>query len=364
MSNNTDNLFNNMGLSDQDISYYKNQYKRIQIDFKNKKFDFNRLKNDRQYINVLKEYLKYNGYGYLFKTISKLSSDGKVDIVKMAKLLIDSNLIHKPDIKLNSKIQNKEIINYKKEFGLIEKFPLNYVSYDFPFKINDVDYGNKDHINCEIISSNSIMIGINIEKDEEVNFTEVIVIYTSYGVEKLEFSIKCDKNLKSLINLKDFDEFINICKCDYDKAFKIYKKEIFREWLEKKRYVTQIINYDEALSISRRVNNKSFEVFCALNKAYPAKLNKLIEKEIMDSNDISSENDTKEFATPEVNIIKEKDIEVLNVVENTVKKNHQNAAITIEEIKDGVEETLENKTGKIRKVFDFIKNIFYKKNRK
>lgn len=313
MSNNITNLFNNMGLSEQDISYYKNQYKNIQDEFINKRFNFNRVKTDSQYINVLKEYLKYNGYGYLFKTISYLSSYGKVDSIKLAKMLINTNLIHKSDIKRESTIKNKEIIRYKQEFGLIEKYLIRYRNNEFPFKIENIDYTNKDYIHCEITDSNNITIEINIEKDREVNFTEIIMIYTSYGVDKLEFSIKCDKNVNTLIELKNFSEFIELCKVDYDNAFEIFNKEKFREWLERKRYVTQVINYDQALSIKKTVDNGPFKAFCAFNETYPIKSNEDEEEESVEvtlsDNTESNDNGKDEAITEEA---EEKKVEILH----------------------------------------------------
>lgn len=330
------------GLSSSKPAYYKAQYINISNNFSEHKFDFYRLKNDERYLDILKHYLKNNGYGYALKKINNLHINGQLNDIETARILIDSNLIEKPQFKVDSSIG--KTIEYELGYGIDKEFYYSFYTSDFPFKIKNVEYYHREYITCKIENSSIIKIMINIPKNIEVNCTESVVIYTSYGVEKFEFSIQCNNNPSLSIKLKDFDEFAEICKIDYDRALKLFRNREFKMWLEKKKYIVQLLNFEDAVRICRSRNDKStFDIFCEINDILISEESKTLQEDNED-----------EIFTDEIFINeKQKDINIDNNIVDSERKItvHDSDSTVIED--DEAAEVISKNI--VQKIIDFIK---------
>lgn len=364
-------IFKNQNLSSEELAYWIKQFKEIDMNFDNRKFDFGALKSKKNYYNILLKYLKVNGYGYLCNKINRNMSN-----VELAKLLIDSNLIDKPELKFNTNLEDK--IVYNKEFGLKKKYYLKY-NNTFPFKINEIYYKKSKYLRCKLDKNkNKINILIDINANTGVDLKETIVIYTSLGLKEVSLSIKCESSLNSEINIKDFEEFRCLCIKNIYKAKEIFNKKEFREWLDKKGYITQVINYDEAIILSDFLENQ-FINFCLLNQIYinnsldkkettmeESYITEIEEEKIKETYELNKDKDIKaDFRTKDNEIRKIK--EDYNTLKQDLKldyisKNEEKLFETKEKKSNNYEIYIENKE-KLNKSNGFLSKIkgFFKK---
>lgn len=254
---------------------YREIYESIEQDFKKKRLNFIRL-NKLENINILNEYLNNNGYGYISSRIKELidnSNNLSDEKIYIARLLIDSNLIEMPKINQSCSIdkkyligEDKYLITYDNIYGLNMLFDIHYSVSSIPFEINYVEYSNKEYISAKIDHrDNNIQCSINIQKGKLVDFTEILIIYTSYGIKEIEITVKHDEENDKQIGLKNFSEFINLCNKDIYKAEYIFNNINFENWLNDKKYISQLINYKESKEISSQMKYTHFDVFCNMN---------------------------------------------------------------------------------------------------
>ena len=257
-------IFGEGNLSSEEAMYYKGLFYEIDKNFKEKKFSFINLKNKKGYLDVLIKYLEMNGFGYLLKKVSTLQVEKEEDRVILANLLIDSNFIDKPLLKVKDTFPKDKCVSYEVEYGIDKTFNIKYGIENLPFKINSIDYENTKYINCNIVN-NSKEIEVNIKIDADVNETlnETIVVYTDYGVEYFNFNVKAMDN-NSQILFKDFSEYLELCRIDEKEAKRIFQSYEFKQWLNKKKYISQVINYEKSLELSLLKRDR-FRIFCALN---------------------------------------------------------------------------------------------------
>lgn len=257
-------IFGEGNLSSEEAMYYKGLFYEIDKNFKEKNFSFINLKNKKGYLDVLIKYLEINGFGYLLKKVSTLQVEKEEDRVILANLLIDSNFIDKPLLKVKDTFPKDKCVSYEVEYGIDKTFNIKYGIENLPFKINSIDYENTKYINCNIVN-NSKEIEVNIKIDADVNETlnETIVVYTDYGVEYFNFNVKAMDN-NSQILFKDFSEYLELCRIDEKEAKRIFQSYEFKQWLNKKKYISQVINYEKSLELSLLKRDR-FRIFCALN---------------------------------------------------------------------------------------------------
>ena len=257
-------IFGEGNLSSEEAMYYKGLFYEIDKNFKEKNFSFINLKNKKGYLDVLIKYLEINGFGYLLKKVSTLQVEKEEDRVILANLLIDSNFIDKPLLKVKGTFPKDKCVSYEVEYGIDKTFNIKYGIENLPFKINSIDYENTKYINCNIVN-NSKEIEVNIKIDADVNETlnETIVVYTDYGVEYFNFNVKAMDN-NSQILFKDFSEYLELCRIDEKEAKRIFQSYEFKQWLNKKKYISQVINYEKSLELSLLKRDR-FRIFCALN---------------------------------------------------------------------------------------------------
>lgn len=253
---------------------HENIYKYIENNFKHKFFDFNYPKNNKDimwdYYKILNEYLKNHGYGYIYNQIGKFIDKKEVNNIELAKLLMDCNLINKYNKSIKSDIENKSIIKYEKRNGFTQSYKIKY-SNTILLNIDNVFYSNTSFISHKINNDKKeITININIKPDKTVNFTEIISIYTNYGVDKLEFTIMTNEKKSEDFEIETIDDFLGLCETDPIKAKEIFYKLDFEKWLRDNNNTTQIINYNQSVKISDIKNKLSdrFKVFCRLNGIY------------------------------------------------------------------------------------------------
>lgn len=253
---------------------HENIYKYIENNFKHKFFDFNYPKNNKDimwdYYKILNEYLKKHGYGYLYNQIGKFIDKKEVNNIELSKLLMDCNLINKYNKSIKSDIENKSTIEYEKRNGFSQSYKINY-SNTILLNIDNVFYSNTSFISHKINNDKKeITININIKPDKTVNFTEIISIYTNYGVDKLEFTIMTNEKKSKDFEIETIDDFLGLCETDPIKAKEIFYKLDFEKWLRDNNNTTQIINYNQSVKISDIKNKLSdrFKVFCRLNGIY------------------------------------------------------------------------------------------------
>lgn len=358
MSLDINKLFIKDKLTEQQLVYCKAQFIKIGENFKNNLFDFNKLKTDDLFLLVLQKYFDFYGYGYLEKQIKQLKDSNSLDSINLSKLLINSNLITKPSKALECSIKDKEVIAYKKEFGLTETIHIDFKLGSFPFKIYNIDYTNKEFVNCEINKSfNGVKVEVSISKDQEINFTEILVIYTTYGTEKVEFTIKCDAKKETSIPLKNYEEFLKLCKANRKDAMGIFFNDEFITWLEKKRYYSQVLNYNEAISLAASDKLKAYDIFCALNLIFiKANSNNDNETSII----MKENNSSEEFL----------DIKDCTIVVDEKKSEHNldvDAIISNDKKDQKITEEVhyqEENQSKGKGLFSWIKSKFSRPNRK
>ena len=305
---------------------YKDIYKVIDNNFKSKFFDFNYSQKDIDkelyYYKVLKLYLSDKGYGYIATQINSLINKKNIDKIEVAKLLMDCNRIKKYNQSMNSSIENKTVIEYSKKDGLRTskngKISSIYIEYktNIPFKIVNVVYSNIDVISHKCGQKN-IVIDINIDENKSVNFTEIISIYTPYGVDKLEFTVKCKDHTHIEIGVENIDEYLKLCRENPKEAKIIFDKLNFKTWLTYKDYKSQILNYKQAKALKQsNMFENEFIAFCTLNGIYT---------EIkQDENDIK--NKVIEETIINNNFIIDKSIEKIDI-DNEEKENNDDSCI-------------------------------------
>lgn len=338
MKYNINDIFKNKNLTSEELAYWNGQLNEIDKDFSNGEFKFSKLRGNKSYYDILLKYLELNGYGFL---CSKIRTN--MNQVKLAKLLIDSNLVEKPSITRDTNLKNE--IVYDKEFGFKDKYYLKFNIGTFPFEITNIYYKENENLKFTLDKSNQkIEILIDIKENTEVNLQETIIIYTTLGLEKVPLSIKCNTNLNSEISIKDFQEFKNLCETKSSEAKKLFQNNEFREWLDKKGYMTQVLNYDEAFMMSRFDNGdlkNLFSNFCLLNEIYNINTD-LDEKVEKDCFKIFEEIDPK--------------LENKEKVKSFVgKDNTSNSTSKEEEAKEKNEEKSNKKDGLISKIKGFLK---------
>lgn len=284
---------------------YESIYKVIDNNFKNKFFDFNYSQKDidkeLDYYKVLNLYLSDKGYGYIANQINSFINKKNIDKIEVAKLLMDCNLIKKYNQSMKSSIKNKEVIEYSKKNGLRTgkngEIASIYIEYKtkIPFKIVNVVYSNIDVISHKC-GPKYVVIDINIDKNKSVNFTEIISIYTPYGVDKLEFTVKCKDYVYHEIGVENIDEYLQLCRDNPERAKIIFDKFNFKSWLIEKDYKAQILNYEQAKILKRsKIFTNEFIIFCILNGIYIEIKqdknnvnNEVIEEKIINNNFISN----------------------------------------------------------------------------
>lgn len=254
-----------LNLSKEEKLHIASQYKEIENNFKDGIFNFTKLNipSNKEYIEILLKYLEFNGYGFLCNEINK-----NITKLELAKLLIDSKLINKPIININSDLEDE--ILYERDFGYNKEFTIEFKVLQVPFEILNIDYSEKEYLHCSINNSkDTIKIKINIDEKKDITDRETIIVYTSLGVKEFTFTIDINNKVDNEITIKDFNEFKKICIEDISKANEIFNKESFRSWLVKKNYITQVINYDEAILLANNDDNNFFSEFtnfCRLNE--------------------------------------------------------------------------------------------------
>lgn len=297
---------------------YESIYKDIENNFNSKFFDFNYSKNDinkeLNYYKALNLYLRDKGYGYAASQIDTLINKKNIDKIEVAKLLMDCNLINKYNQSMKSNIENKAVIEYLKKDGLRTskngKQDSIHIEYktNIPFKIVNVAYSNIDVISHKCGQKN-VVIDINIGENKKVNFTEIISIYTPYGVDKLEFTVKCKDNIYNDIGVENIEQYLLLCKSNPEGAKIIFDKDDFKDWLIEEDYKVQILNYQQAKLLKQNnIFSNEFIAFCRLNEIYieinenepiiknkPTIENEIVENETKDDKDINNNpSDNKE----------------------------------------------------------------------
>lgn len=257
---------------------YESTYKVIENNFNSKFFDFNYSQKDTDkelyYYKVLKLYLSDKGYGYIASQINTFINKKNIDKIEVAKLLMDCNLIKKYNQSMKSSIENKTVIEYLKKDGLrtskngkVKSITIEY-EVNIPFKIVNVVYSNIDVISHKCGQKN-IVIDINIDENKSVNFTEIISIYTPYGVDKLEFTVKCKDYTHNEIGVENIEEYLQLCRDNPKEAKIIFDKLKFESWLIEKDYKAQILNYKQAKILKQsKIFTNEFIAFCILNGIY------------------------------------------------------------------------------------------------
>lgn len=247
-------------------------YNTLEKHFSKHYYDFNYPKtldgDILDYYRILSKYLKDKGYGYASKLIVKNIQNKKINDLELARVLMDCNLIKKYKKSFISNIDNKSKFEYNKKDGLNKKFFIKYEN-DVTLSIEDVVYSNKDYINYQIDNENKkINFEIDIKANENINFTEIISVETTYGVDKLEFTVQCKIEKNNKIDLKNIGEFFELCHSDMIKALTFFKQNEFKEWLKEKNYSIELINYEKSILMHSTNSGIALRYFCMLNNVY------------------------------------------------------------------------------------------------
>lgn len=298
--------------------YEREIYSTLETNFDKYYYDFDYPKvfenNIWDYYRVLKRYLINNGYGYASKLVEKYIRNKEYDDKELARVLMDCNLIKKYKKLFISDIDNKSKFEYDNEKGLNEKFYIKYAD-NVTLDIKDPVYYKGDYIHHSIdYEDKTIYFEINIKPNENVNFTEIISIETTYGVDKLEFTVQCNHENKKIL-LENIDEFYALCKSDKIKALICFKKEEFKEWLKENKYSTEIINYDKSILMGNNNFSIALKYFCMLNNVY---INDIFAFNEVDNNAVNNIEHNSTSNITDVSI--DKNITDNEDVENTEKE--------------------------------------------
>lgn len=251
----------------------KEIYDTLEEHFNKYYYDFNYPKtlegNIWNYYCILSRYLRDKGYGYASKLVGKFIRTKTVNELELAKVLMDCNLIKKYSKSFITNIENKSKFEYDIEDGLKINFYMKYEE-DATLEIEEPLYNNEDYIyhSFEDDEYKKINFYINIKPNENINFTEIISVKTSYGVDILEFTVQCNHTKSKKILLDDIKEFYSLCESDRIKALMIFKNNDFKEWLKEKKYAMELINYNKALLIGNGNSSIALKYFCMLNNIY------------------------------------------------------------------------------------------------
>lgn len=356
-------------LSSEEAIYYKGLFYEIDKNFKEKNFSFVNLKNKKGYLDVLIKYLEMNGFGYLLKKVSTLQVEKEEDRVILANLLIDSNFINKPLLKVKDTFPKDKCVSYEVEYGIDKTFNIKYGIENLPFKINSIDYENTKYINCNIVN-NSKEIEVNIKIDADVNETlnETIVVYTDYGVEYFNFNVKAIDN-NSQILFKDFSEYLELCRIDKKEAKRIFQSYEFKQWLNKKKYISQVINYEKSLELSSLLKRDRFRIFCALNFIFLDEEINVQESTVVES---KQENDYDKGTKRKEQTLEENEKEYINKemlnssINKSIDRVEKNSIKDEDVIKEQPTQEIENKVNILGKVYNkskkLLNKVFSKKN--
>lgn len=251
--------------------YEREIYSTLEANFDKCYYDFDYPKalegNIWNYYSVLKKYLINNGYGYASRIIDKYIRDKKDNNQELARVLMDCNLIKKYKKLFISDIENKSKFEYDNKKGLNEEFYIKYAD-NVTLDIKEPLYYKGDYIHHHIDYDKKIIyFKINIKPNENVNFTEIISIETTYGVDKLEFTVQCNEENKVIL-LENIEYFYSLCELDKIKALTYFQKKEFEEWLKEKKYSAEIINYNKSILMSNNNYSIALKYFCMLNNVY------------------------------------------------------------------------------------------------
>lgn len=260
---------NNKKINSIDKESGKKIYHTLEENFTKHYYDFDYPKNFENdiwnYYSVLSTYLKNQGYGYASKLVDEHISNKKIDELELARVFMDCNLIKKYNKFFRTNIKNKHKFEYNIMDGLSKDFFIEYEN-NVTLKIKKVIYNNKDFICHEIDKENQrIYFKVNIQPNENINFTEIISVETTYGVDKLEFTIQCKIEQDNEGLFRNMDEFFDLCQADIKTGLGIFKSDEFKKYLKYKKYSTQLINYDKAILMGNGNFNNTLKYFCMLN---------------------------------------------------------------------------------------------------
>ncbi len=168
----------------------------IERELKKKIFDFNKLRSEEYYYALI-SYLKKNGYGYAaLKVMECYESVKNEDYEEICKILTDACLIDKIENDFKFSIENDSCIKYSPEIGLNKEL---YIKNNNEFKIvkiNSVNNIEKEFVTCRK-KDDLINVYINIPPNRQINFKEIIIVRTNYGMVRFKFSIESENIIEN-----------------------------------------------------------------------------------------------------------------------------------------------------------------------
>lgn len=286
------------------ITEYEKTLEKIYEDFKNQTIDFSLLFDSYMYRISLLRYLEKNGYKYIHDNLNELleenskifdlnkentnySNDFKIKVIEFlteCKLINEENLVV-----LESAYTNGMNLQYDKSRGLTEEIIVRIKSLGFPVKITNVDGIKKDFIEVSN-TDDTVMIKIKIPANykEDVRTSEGISIYTNYKLETFSFSIECISMLNEKF-FKKYDDFIKVCKSNYNEGKAYYEENDFREYLRicDNKFADDL--YNTTKLDAKRLEVDEFDLFLFYNnvdiklkqKNTQSEVIKIAEKEII-----------------------------------------------------------------------------------
>lgn len=263
-------LFKNIICRENDILYCESRFRKLESDFKEKKYDFRGHSLNTLNKDILQVYLEYYGYSYVANKLKEHNNKG--DIRFIAKLLLDSNLVSSPKILLKGEESNNIDLKYLKREGIYKEYKFIYDSNDFPLFIDTIAYDNTGCISCTRDSSNSLSVIVNIVKEEKVNQIENIVVYTSLGIHTISITIRSNEEKYEIFGLSALGDFFKLCNTHTEKALEIYMDASFDNWIRVNASINQLISYEESIEKGKILKSDilGFKHFCISNGIFIA----------------------------------------------------------------------------------------------
>lgn len=265
----------------------------IERELKKKIFNFNKLRSEEYYYALI-SYLKKNGYGYAaLKVMECYESVKNEDYEEICKILTDACLIDKIENDFKFSIENDSCIKYSPEIGLNKEL---YIKNNNEFKIvkiNSVNNIEKEFVTCRK-KDDLINVYINIPPNRQINFKEIIIVRTNYGMVRFKFSIESENIIENGSVNDLVESYINkeiskkIAKDKYEEISSSVNK---KEYSNKADKIT--INTVNSILFSYK-EKENINILCNLDDIYylPKDEDKLVKKE--KSNDLLLEEKNKQ----------------------------------------------------------------------
>lgn len=240
---------------------------KINEDLGNESINFYYLNSSKEYRELLYVFLKKNGFNYALDNIlnikkkSNFKNINSEENIKIAKILIDCNIISDDKITVEGNALEGICINYKKYKGFKKDYKIVFNNNTFPLKIRGIEFNSNEIVSikvselkdCTIVN---IRIDIRPKLENEYNLLENLLIYTDYKLYQFEVKITCNKDFDA--PFKNIEEFLTICSKDIKEGRNLFQGGNFEHYLEEINDELSFINYIESKKYDEDDRLKSF----------------------------------------------------------------------------------------------------------